>query len=1071
MKQHRHYQFLVVFLLLVIMNPLQVMAENISVSGTVVDSHGETLIGATVQLKDAPVGTTTDMDGKFTIVVPSGSILVFAYMGYNTVEQTAAPNMRIQMQESVLALQEVVAIGYGTMKRSDITGSVVSVTSDDLQQTSAATMDQMLQGRAAGVEVNVNSGAAGAGSSVQLRGINSLNSTNEPIYVIDGAIVQASSGSDVYSNPLADLNPNNVESIEILKDASATAIYGSQAANGVIIVNMKKGKEGAPKINFKASAGLDQLPRYLDVMNLSEFAHWAYDAKLLEGKEIERFKDWENLGEGTNWQREMFRLGIRQDYNVSIRGGKNNVTYSISGGYYNQRGIIINNDFSRFNIRGNVEIKPYKWLETGLTFSLNQTDRNTGMASWGIVASALQGLPNFAVKNEDGSWGKSGYDSETAVYQPNPVAKASITQRRNMIFSTRENLHVTFKPAQWLKWRNELTLDYHVDNYRYLEPAYDLGGTVKTYATHENTKTTNRYISFKSVLTGNWTIGMGHHLTAMAGYETNERYIDYLYGYRTGGSNSSLALSSGNAANDANEGYITVKRFQSVFGRVMYNYKERYTLTATLRGDGSSLFAKGKRWGVFPSAAAAWTISKEPWFKPAQKTMNGLKLRVGYGIVGNANLADNTYLPTYTNLESNFGVSYKTYNMPNYDGLTWEKTSSWNVGIDMQFLKNRIEMIVDIYNKDTRDLLLQTALPAYTGTSLTGSAQPMWANVGSMNNRGIEVTFNAHILSKSPVKWKTSLMATATRNKITALNTDAGFIDKTLDFDGTGETVTRTAVNHGVSEFYGYQVAGRINSAEDYLRDNGDGTSTVITATPNYAVGSVVSNTATLKTSVGDLLFRDNNNDGIIDEADRTFIGSPLPKVSLGWNNTFSYKGVSLSIFLYSAIGGKVFNFNRRMMDEPSPLNSTMTNKFKRAIDYAHIGYRDEDATNKNVWNQYVLDGAHPTETRIDANKGNQNYRVSDRYVEDGSYLRIKNISLGWSLPKTWIKKAKLQTLKMNLNVQNAWTFTHYTGYDPEIGAQNGQYSFSGQGMLLYGVDTGKVPSPRTYSFSIEATF
>lgn len=1069
MKTQRLNRFLAAVMMT--MCSLWALADNISVNGIVTDPQGETLIGATVQLKDAAIGTTTDIDGKFTLVVPEGSTLVFAYMGYNTQEVKASAQMKVQMQESVQTLQEVVAIGYGTMKRSDITGSMVSVTSEDMQQTSSATMDQMLQGRAAGVEVNVNSGAAGAGSSVQLRGINSLNSTNEPIYVIDGAIVQASSGSDVYSNPLADLNPNDVESIEILKDASATAIYGSQAANGVIIVNMKKGKEGAPKINLKASAGLDQLPRYLDVMNLSEFAHWAYDAKMLEGKEIERFRDWESLGEGTNWQSEIFRLGVRQDYNVSIRGGKNNVTYSISAGYYNQRGIIINNDFQRFNIRGNVEIKPYKWMETGLTFSLNQTDRNTGMASWGVVASALQGLPNFAVRDSVGNWGKSGYDSETAVYQPNPVAKASITQRKNMIFSTRENLHLTFKPTRWLSWRNEVTFDYNIDNYRYLEPAYDLGGTIKTYATHEQSKTVNRYISFKSVLNGNWTIGTGHHLTAMVGYEANDRYIDYLYGYRTGGSDVSTSLSSGNAATSTNEGYATTKRFMSVFGRVTYNYKERYMLTATVRGDGSSLFDRGKRWGVFPSAAAAWSISKEPWFKPAQRVMNGLKLRVGYGLVGNANLSDNAYLLTFTNLESNFGMSYRTYNRPNFEGLTWEKTSSWNVGVDMQFLKNRIELIVDLYDKDTRDLLLQTVMPAYTGTSLTGSAQPMWANVGSMKNRGIEVTFNAHVLSKTVVKWKTSVTATATHNRITALNTESGFIDRTIDFDGVGETVTRTAVGHGVSEFYGYEVAGRINSAEDFLRDNGDGTSTVIAATPNYAVGSVVSNTAALKTSVGDLLYKDNNGDGIIDEADRNFIGSPLPKVSLGWNNTFTYKGVSLNIFFYSAIGGKVFNFNRRMMDEPSPINNTMTNKFTRVTNYAHIGYRDGDATNTNIWNQYVLPGADPTETRIDRNKGNQNYRVSDRYVEDGSYLRIKNIALSWSLPKKWIQKAKMQTLKLTFNVQNVWTFTRYTGYDPEIGAQNGQYSFSGQGMLLYGVDTGKVPTPRTYMLTLDVTF
>lgn len=1047
-------------------------AANISVRGQVLDKNSEPLIGVTVQLKNAAIGTVTDIDGKFEMLVPEDGKLIFSYVGYATVEEKAAKEMRIQMLEDVQTLQDVVVVGYGTMKKSDITGAMASVRSEDMQQTSAATMDQMLQGRVAGVEMTLNSGAAGASSSVQIRGVNSLNSTNEPIYVIDGAIVQASSGSDVFSNPLADLNPNDIESVEILKDASATAIYGAQAANGVIIVNMKKGKEGAPKINLKASAGMDQLPKKLDVMNLREFAQWAYDARLIStGDTITRFQDWEKLGDGTDWQSELFRNGLRQEYNLSIRGGSNKLTYSVSGGYFSQQGIIINNDFSRFNTRGTIEAKPYKWMDVGVTFKLSQTTRNTGMSSWNVVTSALQGLPNFPVRNEDGSWGKSGYDSETAVYQPNPVAKASITNRINKIMNTRENIYITLRPWKWLDWRNELTLDYSIDNYRYLEPAYDLGGTIKTYATHETANTINRYLSFKSIATGKWTIADNHNLSAMLGFENNERYMSYLFGRRLGGSNSSLALNSGDETRDSNTGYVTTKRFMSAFSRVTYNYKERYMLTATLRADGSSLFAKGQRWGIFPSAAAAWSISNEDWYKPAKKVMNGLKLRVGYGIVGNANLADNTYLPTFTNLESNFGVSYKTANMPNYDGLTWEKTDSWNVGLDMQFLKNRIELIVDMYHKNTRDLLLQTVMPAYTGTSLNGSTSPMWANIGSMTNRGIEATFNAHILSKTKLKWKTAVIMTASQNRITALNTEAGYIDKTLDFDSRGETVTRTAVGHSVSEFYGYQVAGRINSAEDFLRDNGDGTSTIIAATPNYQVGTVINNADPLKTSIGDLLYRDNDGNGIIDEADRTFLGSPLPKVSLGWNNTFSYKGLSLTIFLHSSIGRKVFNWSRRMMDEPSPLNSTMTNKYPRVLNYAHIGYRDEDNTNANIWNLYVQEGADPTMTRIDASKGNQNFRVSDRYIEDADYLRIKNIALSYSLPKKVLKNAKIQQLRFTVNVQNAFTFTRYTGYDPEVGSQNGQYSFSGQGMLLYGVDTGKIPTPRSYLFSVDVTF
>lgn len=1052
--------------------PAMLFAQNISVQGTVTDQQGEPLIGCTVQLDGSQVGIVTDIDGKFRLQCPEGALLSFSYVGYNTQKVKATKQMKVQLQEDMHVLNEVVAVGYGTMKRSDITGSVVSVKGDDMQQTSAATMDQMIQGRAAGVQMNMNSGAAGASSSVQIRGINSLNSTNEPVYVIDGAIIQSAAGSDVYSNPLADLNPNDVESIEILKDASATAIYGSQAANGVIIVNMKKGKDSAaPHIGFKATLGVDNMPKKLEVMNLREFAQWAYDVRMQEdGIEIERFKDWESLDDGTDWQSAMFRTGVRQDYNVSTRGGSKTVNYSISGGYNSQEGIVINNGFSRISLRGAIDLKPYKWLDAGLTMNYSQTDRNTGMSTWGVTNNALQGLPNFKVKEDDGSWGRSGYDSETRAYQPNPVAIASITQRNNKVASTRSNAYVTVKPWKWMSWRNEITLDVNTDNMRYLLPAYDLGGSKRLYATHETSKTYNHYTSYKSVMNSTWKVKRFHNIGVMLGYEVNSRYQDYLYGKRLYGSSSSLALNSGDASNSENDGYVTTKRFMSYFGRMTYNYKNRYNLTATLRRDGSSLFADGQRWGTFPSAAASWNISNMPFWGELAETVNGLKLRVGYGVVGNANLPDNTYEATFTNLPSNFGMSYLTQNMPNYNGLTWEKTSSWNLGLDLQLFENRIEFILDVYNKNTRDLLLQTALPAYTGT-FTGAATPMWANVGRMNNKGIEATLNAHILSKGKLKWKTALTFSMTKNEITELNNANGFIDKTLDFLGSGEVITRTAVGQSVSQFFGQRVLGRINTAADFLRDNGDGTSTVICATPNHRVGSVVSNTASLSTTVGDLLYVDTNNDGIIDENDRTFIGSPLPDFTAGWNNTFSYKRFSLSVFLYASVGGEVVNWSRRMMDEPSTLDGAMSNKYKRVSNYARIAYYNDNENRNNVWNNYVAPGADPTMTRIDKGRSNMNYRMSDRYVEDGSFLRVKNISLSYSFPKKMIKKYYMQQLKAMVNIQNPFTFTKYSGYDPEVGTQNGQYSMSGQGMLLYGVDTGKVPTPKSYVFTLDASF
>lgn len=1063
------------FLLLSVMAllPAAALAQGmVTATGTVTDANGDPLIGCTVQLKGSSVGTVTDLDGHFKLQVPEGKTLTFSYIGYKTKEVKAQKTMKVTLEDDTHVLNEVVAVGYGTMKRSDITGSVVSVKAEDMEQTSAATMDQMLQGRAAGLTMTSNSGAAGSSTSIQIRGVNSLNSSNEPVYVIDGSIVRSEAGQDTYSNPLDGLNPNDIESIEILKDASATAIYGAQAANGVIIVNMKKGKEGAPKISFKATAGFSNLPKKLDVMNLRQMAAYITDLGISESSEG-YLANPGLLGEGTDWQDAMFRTGVRQEYNLSVRGGAKSVNYSVSGGYYSEDGIIINNGFERFTLRTALDIKAYKWLDLGATVNISHTDNNSGMASWGVVGNALGMLPNIPVKNEDGSWGKAGYNSETNSWTPNPVAIASITTRKTKKSSTRANVYFTLKPWKWLSWRNEVTYDVNTENYRYLLPAYDLGGTRRDYATHESRKTYNQYMSLKSVATGNWKI-KSHKLSLMLGYEMNDRYRDYLYGQRLGGSDDNLALVGGDGTQDSNDGWTTTERFVSFFGRLTYNWLDRYLLTATVRHDGSSRFARGQRWGTFPSVALAWRISEEPFFLPLLETVNSLKLRVGYGLVGNANLADNTYQPTFTNMNSNFGTGYLTANMPNYDGLTWEKTHSWNIGLDLSLWDNRIEFIFDAYRKDTKDLLLQTALPWYTGTHITGGTSAQWANVGSMRNEGIELTLNATVINKKNFKWKTGLTYSLNKNEITALNSETGFIDKTLNFKTWGgETVTRTAVGHSVSQYYGYRVAGRINSAADFLRDNGDGTSTVIAATPNYRVGTVVSNASAsaLKTSVGDLLFKDLNGDGIINSEDRDYLGSGLPKYTFGWNNTFTYKRWSLSVFMYGSVGNKVFNWQRRQMDEPSLLSGSVTNKFTRVSNYAKWAYRDGNPGNQDVWNVYVVPGADPSETRIDNNHGNYNSRVSDRYVEDADYLRIKNIVLSYSFPRSICKKLMLQSLKLSGNVQNLYTFTGYTGYDPEVGSQNGQYSMSGQGMLMYGVDTGRVPAPRSFIFTLEATF
>lgn len=1069
-------------LLFVFAAPVLAVADDLmTASGVVTDELGEPLIGCTVQMKDSKVATVCDFDGKFTLQVPKNATLTFSFIGCKSQNLPAAADMKVVMKDDSHVLNEVVAVGYGTMKRSDITGSVVSVKSEDMEQTSAATMDQMLQGRAAGMQLTSNSGAAGSSSSIQIRGVNSLNSSNEPVYVIDGAIVTTEAGSSVYSNPLAELNPNDIESVEILKDASATAIYGAQAANGVIIVNMKKGREGkSPKVNFKAQVGFDMLPRKLDVMNLQQFAEWAREANLQRStpKVSDMFASPETLGSGADWQDALFRTGLRQEYNLSIRGGGKDITYSLSGGYFSQEGIAINNDFKRITLRGSMDVKAYKWLDLGGTFNIGQTGRNTGMASWDVVPNALSDTPNNAVRNPDGTWSKSGFNGDTDTWQPNPVALAEITTRKNKVTSARVNVYFTVKPCKWLTWKNEATYDTNTDNFRYLLPEYQLGenGATREYATHQTSKTYNLYWTVKSVATGKWKIKKYHNLSVMLGAEINHRYRDYLYGQRLGGSNTNMALSGGDASRDDNAGYTTTKRFSSLFGRVTYNYKDRYMFTGTLRRDGSSLFVRGRRWGTFPSAAAAWRVSEEQFFLPLTQVISSLKLRVGYGLVGNANLTESTFMANFSNLESNFGTSYKTANMPNYGNLTWEKTDSWNVGLDLSLLDNRIEFIFDAFLKNTRDLLMQTALPFFSGTStkVTGSAEPQWANIGNMRNKGFEFTLNAHVINNKKMKWKTGLTYSLVKNEVTKLNSESGFIDKTLDYEGTGETITRTAVGYGISQFYGFQVAGRINQAADFLRNNGDGTSTVIAATPNYSVGTVIDNSKAkdLLTTVGDLLFKDLNGDGIIDDNDKTFLGNGLPDFTFGWNNTFTYKQFSLTIFMYGSVGNKVFDWTRRRMDDPSLTpGGAAWNKYVRTGNYARWDYADGNSGNTNIWNIFVAQSADPSIPRIDNLHSNYNSRVSDRYVEDASYLRIKNITLTYSVPKRLIKKYYLADLRLSANIQNVCTFTGYTGYDPEVGSQNGQYSMTGQGMLMYGVDTGRVPAPRSVIFGVEATF
>jgi TonB-linked SusC/RagA family outer membrane protein len=473
---------------------------------------------------------------------------------------------------------------------------------------------------------------------------------------------------------------------------------------------------------------------------------------------------------------------------------------------------------------------------------------------------------------------------------------------------------------------------------------------------------------------------------------------------------------------------------------------------------------------MFPSAAVAWRISDENFFKPLKPVVNNMKFRLSYGEVGNSNVGAFAYASMLNNVQSNWGTSFQTGNIPN-SYLTWESTNSWNTGLDLDLFNNRIELIFDAYIKKTDNLLMKAQYPGYMGTTGTGSAGAPWFNIGKLQNKGLEFALNTVNISKSNFSWNSSLTFSLVRNEVTAMNSASSTIDMnyTNITNVYSDIVTRTAVGLPISQFYGYKDIGRINSAGDFLQDNGDGTSTVKIATMTYKKGDVINNTDSnlpSKTYIGDLIYKDINGDGIINEKDKCPIGSPLPKWIGGFTNTFTYKNIDLSVFMYFSYGNKDLNLLRVRIDDPRGTTNLRT----VAMNYAKLGYTDGNSANTDIWNVYVQPGADPSEVRMGAKDPNNNLYLSTRYVEDGSYLRIQNISLGYTMPDKIARKIGIAKLRVYSNIQNVYTFTKYTGFDPEIGATQGSWSTSGQNMLMYGVDSGRVPSPRIYTIGLDLT-
>lgn len=1040
--------------LLMILLPLWVCAQTVTVKGTIKDNKGEALIGVSILEEGTKNGTITDIDGNFSLKVASRANLYISYIGYvkKTVPVEGRTIVNIQLEEESKALNEVVVVGYGKMKRTDLTGSIASVNSEAISRSVVTSVDQVLQGRAAGVQIQQNSGEPGASSSVRIRGINSISGGNEPIYVIDGVVIEGQSGSSS-TNPLSSINPADIMTIDILKDASATAIYGSRAANGVIQITTKRGKSGDSRVTYNGYVGWQEMPQKLELLNLQQYATLKNEQAAAGIVQYNNnFVRPDLLGMGTDWQDELFSKAPMTNHNLTISGGSDKTTYLIGIGYLDQNGIAVGSGFKRYNVRANIDTQVKKWLKAGLDISFYNSNQKMTVSDESLIKIAMKQTPDVAARNAEGNFDGP---QTTEYVQTNPLGLAMIKENYKEAIGTRGNIYLEMEFLKGLTYKPEFSFDYGADGVYKFTPTYTFGAIENTVSQSERVKSYVRNWTVRNIINFNRVFNRIHSVNVMLGQEAQKGGYDNVSASSTGfPSNSAHDLDMG-TTNPVVGGSSYFSSISSYFGRLFYSFDDRYLLTATLRYDGSSKLAKGHQWDWFPSAAFAWKVNNEGFLKD-NPTIYNLKFRLGWGIVGNQNAGNyNNRYPNkavLSSVETNWGTGLITGNTANPD-LRWEKTSSSNLGIDIGLFKNRIDFTADIYYKKTNGLLLQLPLPAYVGTSGQGSTSSPWVNIGSLENKGFEFTLNTINVDKKDFIWKTNLVFSLNRNKVLDLNTQTGVIDQAISEGSETNVVTRTVAGKSIGMFYGYKVTGRFEKATDFYYKDKDGNvkpvalPTGMSISPNGAW-------------IGDYIFKDINEDGVIDEKDRTYIGDPAPKFTYGIGNSFSYKNFDLSVMLNGTYGGKIVNYQRRWLENPK----STTNVLAKAMDYAVLSKIDESGPVD--YRNIQITGGDPDMCRMAASAASStsNFRFSDKFVEDGTFLRIQNISLGYNFSNKVLKHLKIESLKLYANIQNVYTFSVYKGYDPEVGS-------IGQNVLLTNIDNARYPSPRIYTFGLNLSF
>ena len=1062
MSFHKHFlRFAKVMLLLLMLSPLHAFGQS-KITGTVVDqTNGEPIIGATVKIKGTSTGVVTDIDGNYSIDVKPGQTLEFSYIGYTTqsLKVTKAGRHDINLSEETNTLEQVVVVGYGTMKRSDLTGSVSSINEAQIKQGVNTSIEQAMQGRIAGVQVTQNSGAPGGGISVQIRGINSLNG-NEPLYVVDGIAMSGQSSSN--TSVLSTINPSDITSIEVLKDASATAIYGSRASNGVVLITTKRGQEGKPKLTYEGYAGWQQLPKMLEVMNLKEFAQfYNVRAEIYGYGKRDELLDQSLLTNGTDWQDELFDTAFMHNHQVNINGGTNNMHYSLSGGFLDQDGIGVGSNFRRASFRANFDTNVTNWLQVGANASYASTKQVITFDENNVISTALAQYPDMAPRNPDGSY-DFGENLEHN-YNSNPLFEAEMrdNNRQNQQFDYSVFANIT--PLKGLSLRVEYGGSRSWGQSTFFQPSYHTAQqNIESQLTRGNSR--NKYESFKQYATYEFEPLKGHRFNIMAGHESQEgEWYQGSMGRKGYLFDTVKSIAVGDASTATNGEQGNDWAIESYYGRFNYNLLDRYLLTATIRADGSSNFGENNRWGYFPSAAFAWRITQEKFMENV-KWLRNAKLRLGWGVVGNQQSGSYAYGIAMKSIATAWGTGFIDGNYANPD-LKWEETKAYNIGLDLSFLDNRIEFIVDAYLKKTDNLLMQATLPSYV-ISNTGwkGISPPYVNTGAIQNKGIEFTLNTVNIAKNNIEWRTGATISFNRNKLTKLYTDDASIPGTIG----GQVYTLSEIDGPVGRFYGYNVIGMFTREDDFYQKNQLGEYMLDKDGNKLAVARPADSNNDLYPIaqrgiwVGDYIFEDVNGDGLITEADRKFIGDPNPDFTFGLNNVIRWKDLELSFFFNGSVGNDVFNLVKLNHSNPTAWG----NKLKMVSDYAQIGMIDPEGSLNDISNVYVLNPEQAKTQRISVSgeSQNDNNRISSRFIEDGSYIRLKTLSLAYNLPKKWLAPLKLDWVQIYANVQNLFTISGYDGYDPELGS-------IGQSVVLQGIDNYRYPSPRIYNFGLKVNF